>query len=83
MPSVRKRSVQIKVTLTPELHAQLGQVAEAFGQVPATVASIAIGQYVAQQIRNLKAGETFSAHLAREISPELSQQLKLMGGDQS
>lgn len=80
MPSVRKRSVQIKVTLTPELHAQLGQVAEAFGQVPATVASMAVGQFVAQQLRNLGAGQVLAEHFVRQVGPEVSEQLKLIGG---
>lgn len=45
-----RRSVQIKVTLSADLHAQLGQLAAQLGQAPATVASMAIGQFVRTQM---------------------------------
>ena len=51
----KKRSHAIKVSLTSALHADLVNVAEALGQTPATAASFAIGQWVAQQKNSLNA----------------------------
>lgn len=75
----RKRSTPFKVMLTPVMHADLVQVAEAIGQTPATVASFAIGYWVAQQKRNLAAGEAAATALVEKAAPELAKQLSLMG----
>jgi hypothetical protein len=80
MPTARKRSVQIKVTLTPELHAKLSEVAEAFGQAPATLCSVWIGQSVAQHVRNLAAGQKVADQLVAAVAPEAIEQMRLAAG---
>jgi hypothetical protein len=83
MPTSRKRSVQIKVTLTPELHAKLAEVAKEFGQAPATLCSVWIGQAVAQQARNLAAGEKVGQQLVAAVAPEAVQQMRLAMGEKA
>ncbi len=79
MPPIKtSRSVPLKVTITPELHERLREVAAQLGQAPATVASIAIGQYVSQMSRSLGAVETVSNALVAQMGPELQRQMKLM-----
>lgn len=67
----KKRSHAIKVSLTSALHADLVNVAEALGQTPATAASFAIGQWVAQQKSSLSAGKTAVNALVDKAGPEL------------
>lgn len=67
----KKRSHAIKVSLTSALHADLVKVAEALGQTPATAASFAIGQWVAQQKSSLSAGKTAVDALVDKSGPEL------------
>jgi predicted DNA-binding protein len=77
-PARLQRSVSLKVTITPELHQRLKDVAAHLGQAPATVASMAIGQYVAQMHRSLGAAERFAEGLVGEVGPEIREQLKLL-----
>ena len=74
------RSVPFKVTITPELHERLREVAAQLGQAPATVASLAIGQYVTQLARTFGAVDSMTNALATQMGPELSRQMKLMEG---
>lgn len=62
----------MKITVTPALHADLVRVAEALGQTPATLASVAVGQYVAAQRRALESGGQFLQQLAGHVGPELA-----------
>jgi transposase-like protein len=78
MVTSAKRSVQIKVTLTKEMHAQLSQVAQQFGQAPATLCSVWIGQMVAQQARNLGAAARMEEAMVKEAGFQLTEQLKLV-----
>lgn len=80
MPVARKRSVQIKITLTPELHAKLSEVAQEIGQTPATLCSVWIGQAVAQQARNLAAGERVGEQIVAAVAPEAIEQIRLAAG---
>lgn len=82
MATKSPRSVPYKVTLTPELHERLREVAAQLGQAPATCASLAIGQWVAAMQRSLGAGERMVDAMAKEAGPELREQLKLMAGKQ-
>ena len=75
MPSVARKSVQIKVSVTPQLHERLREVAAQLGQAPATVASLAIGQWVAQMASTLGAGERAVKAMAAELGPELRSQV--------
>jgi|LauGreDrversion4_2_1035121.scaffolds.fasta_scaffold551309_2 hypothetical protein len=67
----RKRASAIKVSMTAQLHADLVQVAEAIGQTPATAASFAIGQWVAQQKRTLSAMDTAVTAMVETAAPEI------------
>jgi hypothetical protein len=67
----KKRSHAIKVSLTSALHADLVAVSGALGQTPATAASFAIGQWVAQQKSSLSAGTTAVNALVDKAGPEL------------
>lgn len=78
----RKRSVGMKISLTPALYADLVAVGEAMGQTPATSASFAIGQWVAHQKRALGATEQAIDAMVKETAPELARQMSLMGGKQ-
>jgi hypothetical protein len=79
MPSVRKRSIAIKVNLTPELHERLRDVAAQLGQAPATLASIAIGAYVANLASSLGAGQRMVDNLSAHMGPQIVEQMKLLG----
>jgi predicted transcriptional regulator len=76
--------VQVKVSLTPELHERLREVASQLGQAPATVASMAIGQYVANLSRQLgateRAIEAMTERLGPEVAEEFRTQMKLAAG---
>lgn len=72
----RKRSVALKITVTPTLHADLVRVAEALGQTPATLASVAVGQFVAAQLRSLDSSGKFMEQLAGSIGPEVADSLR-------
>ena len=76
----RKRASSIKVSLTPQLHAELIEIAEAYGQTPATSASFAIGQWVAQHKRTLAAGEAVAAQLVAHAAPHLVESINHVAG---
>lgn len=78
MPTKTARSVPLKVTITPELHERLREVAAQLGQAPATIASMAIGQYVAQMSRTLGAAQTMVDTISKQVAPELERQLNLL-----
>lgn len=73
-----KRSASIKVTLSNEILAKLVTLSELLGLPTGTLASLAIGQYVAQQERSLGflqtvadgMGETFKEELGKALSGE-------------
>lgn len=77
MATNTKRSRQIKITVTPELHAKLLTLAEAYGQPPATAASFILGQAVANQLNGLQAavrvGEAFAARAADSFNEGLRE----------
>lgn len=77
----RKRSTGMKISLTPSLHADLVVVAEAIGQTPATAASFAIGQWVAQQKRTITATEAAIKSMVQEAAPEMRKQLSFLAGE--
>lgn len=69
--------------LHPDMAEKLRVLAERLGQTPATLASVAVSQYVAQQHASLGASERamegFMHKLAAEMGPGLQ---KLMEGQQ-
>lgn len=74
----KKRDSAIKVMLTPAMREKLDQVAEALGQTPATAASFAIGQWVAQQHRQMQAADTAMQALVEKAAPEMVEQMRLL-----
>lgn len=77
MPSSIKRSVQIKVTLSSDVHARLGQLAARLGQPPATLCSVWIGQHVSQLEAGLGATERMVQTMTDKLEPHLVEQLRL------
>jgi len=73
-----KRSASIKVTLSAEILAKLVTLSELLGLPTGTLASLAIGQYVAQQERSLgflqsvsdNMGETFKSEIVKALAGE-------------
>lgn len=85
MATSQRKSIQVKVSLTPELHERLREVAAQLGQAPATAASLAIGQWVAQMSRSLGSSDRAIDGLVKELGPELAaamKQMKLSEGKQ-
>ena len=81
MATSQRKSTQIKISLTPELHERLREVAAQLGQAPATLAGLAVGQYVAQMSSSLGASarmvEAMSSHVAAQMGPEIERQMRL------
>jgi phage portal protein BeeE len=76
MATSQKRSKQIKLTITPEIHARLVTLGERLGQAPATLASMAISQYVAQQENSLGVADKTVEAIARQFGPEMEEMLR-------
>lgn len=76
-----KRAASIKVGLSDEVLAKLVTLSELLGVPAGTLASLAIGQYVAQQERSLGFLQTVSDQMGDAFKEELrkatGQQLKL------
>lgn len=72
------RTFPLKVTITPELHERLRAVAAQLGQAPATIAAMAIGQYVAQMQNSLGAGDRMIEKVWGSMAPQVQEQLKLL-----
>jgi hypothetical protein len=80
-PSTTKRSSAVKIMLHPDMAKKLRVLAEQLGQTPATLASIAVSQYVAQQTVALGATERVVEGFFDHIAPEILSALQnLLGG---
>jgi len=71
-----KRSRQIKITVTPELHAKLLMLAEAYGQPPATLCSVLLGQVVATQLNGLQASQKMSESIATQVGESMKEAIQ-------
>jgi hypothetical protein len=79
MPVIQiPRSHQLKVTLTPEMHSRLSALAERYGQTPATLASVALGQFISQQESNLGAPQKMVDTMLGQLMPQLLAQMDAM-----
>jgi hypothetical protein len=77
MPIIQiPRSHQLKVTLTPEMHARLSGLAERFGQTPATLASVALGHYVTTQEATLGAPQKMVDTMLSQLMPQIQAQIE-------
>lgn len=72
-----KRDDSLRINMATETKERLQRVADAFGMPPATIAALAIGQYIAQQERTLVAVESMTSKLAESVGGDLGEQLKL------
>jgi len=76
-----KRKAALKVGLSDEILAKLVTLSELLGLPAGTLASLAIGQYVAQQERSLgflksvsdNMGETFKEELSKALGDQFEQ----------
>lgn len=66
------RDFTLSVRLRPDMREKLGMVADSLGVSPATVASMAIGQYVAAQHTSFTAAERMGASMAEAIKTMFS-----------
>lgn len=71
-----KRSSSVKVMLHPDMHDKLRVLAEHLGQAPATVASLAVSQYVAQQTVALGATERAMNGFFESLAPQMREMLE-------
>ena len=81
MATANKRTAPVKVLLSAEIDQQLRQLGDRLGQSPATLASIAVSQWVAQQTTLLgvadRAATGFFEALAAQLGPDFK---KLLSG---
>ncbi len=83
MATKQARTAALKIMVHPDMLAKLRQLGDILGQAPSTLASVAVSQYVAQQMRTISAGEQAVSELVKQTAPELVQQLRLLGSDKS
>jgi len=76
MVTSTKRSRQIKLTVTPELHGKLSELALAYGQPAATLASVLLGQVVANQLNGLQASQRMGDQIAAQVGEQLREMAK-------
>lgn len=65
----KKRSSTLKIMLHPKMHDDLRALADRLGQASATLASIAVSQYVAQQTAAIGASDRAMAGLFESMAP--------------
>jgi predicted transcriptional regulator len=65
----KKRSSTLKIMLHPKMHEDLRVLADRLGQASATLASIAVSQYVAQQTAAIGASDRAMAGLFESMAP--------------
>lgn len=68
------RSRQLKLTMTPEMYARLVVLAEKLGQTPATLASVALSNYVATQEAALGATQRAIDTMVAQLMPQMLSQ---------
>lgn len=79
--SKTKRSAAVKIMLHPDMAEKLRALAEHLGQTPATLASIAVSNYVAQQHATLGATERAMEGFFASMEPAAREMLqKLLEG---
>jgi predicted transcriptional regulator len=70
------RDFTLSVRLRPDMRERLAFVSDALGVSPATVASMAIGQYVAAQHASLNASKNTIESVMEKMLPEFMENLK-------
>jgi len=82
MATSQRRSTQLKVTITPEIHSRLVSLSQRLGQSPATLGSMAISNYVATQENTLGATQIAVDAMVGKFAPDLQRQISEMLKDQ-
>lgn len=72
----KKRSSTLKIMLHPKTHDDLRALADRLGQASATLASIAVSQYVAQQTAAIGATDRAVAGFVEMMAPMMQEALK-------
>lgn len=75
-----KRSASVKIQLHPDTLEKLRTLSEHLGIAPATVASIAVSQYVAQQTVALGATERAMTGFFESMAPQVLETLQKLAG---
>jgi predicted DNA-binding protein len=70
------RSRQLKLTMTPEMHARLVALAEKLGQTPATLASVALSMHINQVESTLGASQRAVDAVVGQLTPQMFQALE-------
>lgn len=79
MPSSNKRTAAVKILLAPAIEQQLRALADRLGQTPATLASVAVSQYVVQQTAAVGAAERALESVFTAMGPQMLETVqKLM-----
>ena len=69
--AITKRNSAVKVLLSEDMHEKLRVLADNLGQTPATLASIAVSQYVHQQTATAGAAERAMTGFFEKLAPDL------------
>lgn len=67
-PSERRRSVEVRVKLAPALADEFSAIAESRGLLPATLAAVALGEYVDKYRRDLQVQRMVAVDMSKRMS---------------
>lgn len=81
MASPIKRSGSLRITVTPDMKARVGALAETLGISPSALAAISIGIYVAQQERALGVAAKVVESITYELGDEVKRQIGLFSSE--
>lgn len=74
--AITKRTSAVKVLLSEDMHEKLRALADALGQTPATLASIAVSQYVHQQTAAAGATQRAVEGFFEQMAPDLRRMME-------
>jgi hypothetical protein len=74
----QKRDKGLKILMTEATHSRLVALSESLGQSPATLASMAVSEYVARLTANSAMGAQAVKAMVDHIGPAFVDQMKLM-----
>lgn len=73
----KRRSEEVRVKLSPALAAELAGIAEARGLLPATLAAVALGEYVEKYRQNLQIQRMVAIDASKRMSEMALDEEKL------
>jgi len=77
MATKQKRSKGLKVLMTEGTHARLFELAELLGQPAATLASVAVSEYINKYMGAQSAQDKAIKAMIEHIGPELKSQMQI------